>query len=154
MRVFRLETEQKLAVAAGEAWEFFSDPANLARITPPWLAFEVQGELPGAIYAGLIIRYRVRPLAGVPLQWVTEITAARAPEFFVDEQRSGPYRFWHHQHFFIPCDDGVLARDLVHYAVPGGLLAPVVHRLLVRPRLEEIFRYRKQVLADLFGSLC
>lgn len=133
MRLYRLEASQKLAVDLAQAWRFFSDPANLARITPAWLAFEVLGELPPDIYSGMIVRYRLRPVARLPLQWVTEITHVRPSAFFVDEQRSGPYRFWHHQHFFAECPGGTLVRDLVHYALPGGSLAVPFHRLLVPP---------------------
>ena len=151
MKVHRFETIQRLPVRLAEAWGFFSDASNLARITPPSLGFQVTSPLPDKVYAGLIITYRVRPLFGVPLNWVTEITHVDEPNLFVDEQRFGPYRFWHHQHLFRPVDGGVEMTDIVHYALPpGGGLA---RNILVTPRLREIFDYRREVLESTYGTL-
>jgi ligand-binding SRPBCC domain-containing protein len=92
----------------------------------------------------------VRPVLGVPVTWVTEMTHVDEPNLFVDEQRFGPYRFWHHQHLFREIEGGVEMRDLVHYALaPGG--GPI-RRFLVAPRLREIFAYRSQVLRRTFGA--
>ncbi|MEJ2476898.1 MAG: SRPBCC family protein [Desulfobacterales bacterium] len=151
--VRRLHFVQELPLSPDAAWDFFSRPENLARITPPDLGFEVTSSLPERMYPGMIVTYRVRPLAGVSVPWLTEITHVREPEFFVDEQRSGPYRFWHHQHHFAAIDRGIRMTDLVHYQVRFG---PPGHWLaggLVRRRLEEIFRYRRSVLNELFGSM-
>ena len=152
MKLHRLETVQRLPVTLDEAWRYFSDAGNLAKITPPSLGFEVTSPLPGRVYAGLIITYRVRPLFGVPVNWVTEITHVDEPRLFVDEQRFGPYRFWHHQHFFREAAGGTEVRDLVHYALRGGPLAGLADALLVRRRLEEIFSFRREVLARMFGA--
>jgi ligand-binding SRPBCC domain-containing protein len=151
MKLHRLQTVQRLPVTQDEAWRYFSDASNLAKITPPNLGFEVTSPLPERVYAGLIITYRVRPLFGVPVGWVTEITHVDEPHLFVDEQRFGPYRFWHHQHLFRPVDGGVEMTDIVHYALPpgGGLLRGV----LVAPRLKEIFDYRQEVLERTFGRM-
>ena len=150
MKLHLLETTQKLPIPPAEAWDFFADAGNLARITPPSLGFEVTSKLPERMYAGMLITYRVRPLFGVPVRWVTEITHVDEPRLFVDEQRFGPYRFWHHQHHFRALAGGVEVRDVVHYALPrGGALA---RPLLVEPRLREIFRYRGEVLERTFGA--
>ncbi|HEX8431544.1 MAG TPA: SRPBCC family protein [Longimicrobium sp.] len=151
MKLHRLEQKQTLPISIEEAWNFFSDAGNLARITPPDLGFEVTSPLPERVYAGLIITYRVRPLLGVPVRWVTEITHVDAPNLFVDEQRFGPYRFWHHQHLFRTVESGVEMTDIVHYALPRGtgLTAP----FLVAPRLRQIFDYRTAVLERSYGPL-
>jgi ligand-binding SRPBCC domain-containing protein len=151
MKVHRMETVQRVPVPMEEAWSFFSDPRNLAKITPPSLGFQVTSPLPDRVYAGLIITYKVRPLFGVAVNWVTEITHVDEPNLFVDEQRFGPYRFWHHQHLFRAVEGGVEMTDIVHYALPpGGGLA---RGLLVAPRLKEIFDYRRGVLERTYGTL-
>lgn len=150
MRIHQFEARQVVPIPLHAAWAFFSDPRNLPRITPPWLGFEVTSPLPAEMYAGLIITYRVRPLFGVALAWVTEITHLREPHFFVDEQRFGPYRFWHHQHHFREAEGGTEIHDLVHYALPVAPLAPAVNRWMVSPRVAEIFRFRRAVLAERF----
>ena len=151
MKLHRLETVQRLPVTLDEAWRYFSDAGNLAKITPPSLGFEVTSPLPGRVYAGLIITYRVRPLFGVPVNWVTEITHVDEPRLFVDEQRFGPYRFWHHQHHFRAVDGGVEVADIVHYALPPG--GGIARGLLVAPRLRQIFDYRREVLERTYGTL-
>jgi len=150
MKLHRLEARQKLPTTLRQAWEFFADARNLARITPPSLGFQVTSELPERMYAGMLVTYRVRPLFGVPVTWVTEITHVDEPHRFVDEQRFGPYRFWHHEHHFRAIDGGVEALDRVHYALRPG--SGPVRRLLVGPRLDEIFAYRRQVLERTFGA--
>ncbi|MFL5539907.1 MAG: SRPBCC family protein [Longimicrobiaceae bacterium] len=149
MKLHLLEALQNLPISIGEAWDFFSDAHNLARITPPSLGFEVTSAPAERMYAGMIITYRIRPLFGVPVTWVTEITHVDEPRLFVDEQRFGPYRFWHHQHLFREIEGGVEMRDRVHYALPAG--AGAARRLLVAPRLREIFDHRREVLERTFG---
>lgn len=149
MKLHLLEERQNLPVTIGEAWTFFSDPANLARITPPSLGFEVTSPPAERMYAGMIVTYRIRPFFGVRVSWVTEITHVDEPHLFVDEQRFGPYRFWHHQHLFREIEGGVEMRDLVHYALPPG--GGAARRLLVAPRLREIFGHRREVLERTFG---
>ena len=96
MKTYCIRRHQTLPTDLDQAWRFFSDPANLSLITPPWLNFTITSGVPDAIYPGLIISYRIRPIGGVAVPWVSEITHVQAPHYFVDEQRSGPYRFWHH----------------------------------------------------------
>ncbi len=153
MRIEQLRYLQRFPADPKTCWRFFSDPANLRRITPPWLDFQVQSELASQMYSGMVIRYRIRPFLGLPVSWVTEITHVREPEYFVDEQRFGPYRFWHHQHHFREIEGGTEMEDLVHYALPMGALGRLVNRCYVRYRLEEIFAYRRAVLARRFGQL-
>lgn len=153
MKLHRLHAAQRLPISLEEAWAFFSRPENLPLITPPWLNFETTNEVGERMYAGMIITYRVRPVLGVPLRWVTEITHVDAPHYFVDEQRFGPYRFWHHQHFFRPVPGGVEVEDLVHYALPLGPLGRAAHPLTVQPQLQEIFDFRRTALTERFGVL-
>ncbi len=151
MKIHRFERTQRLPVSRETAWGFFADAANLAAITPPWMGFRVTSPLPERVYAGMIVTYRVKPLAGVPITWMTEITHLREPEMFVDEQRVGPYRIWHHEHHFAEVDGGVEVRDVVTYVLRAGTAA--AHPVLVRPRLEEIFDYRARVLEERFGRM-
>ncbi|GFO55235.1 SRPBCC domain-containing protein [Geomonas sp. Red276] len=151
MPLERLERTQVIATTLAEAWRFFSRPDNLATITPPSMAFRVTSAPQQTMYPGMIITYKVSPVSGLPLTWVTEITHVEEPSFFVDEQRIGPYRFWHHQHHFREVEGGVEMRDIVHYQLPFGPLAlPVTW--LVKRRLEGIFEYRVQAVERLFGS--
>lgn len=148
----RLECRQILPLSLAAAWEFFSRPENLATITPPDLGFTVTSPLPERMYAGMIVTYTVSPFGLVRIPWVTEITQVREPEFFVDEQRSGPYRFWHHQHHFRKADGGIEMTDLIHYRLPYGLPGDLAAGALVERRLASIFAYRRRKLAELFDA--
>ena len=150
MKLYLLKQEQLLPVAPREAWEFFVDPGNLPLITPANLGFRITGSLPEKMHAGMIVTYTVTPFAGFPpVTWVTEITHAGEPHFFVDEQRFGPYRFWHHQHIFEEAAGGTMMTDLVHYALPFGPLG-MLAAPLVRRRLAVIFAFRRQALERRF----
>ena len=151
MKLYTLQTQQIIPVGIDQAWEFFSDPRNLSRITPPSMSFEVTSDLANHTYAGMIITYRVRPLLGVPVRWVTEITHLSRPSLFVDEQRFGPYRFWHHQHHFREVAGGTEIRDIVNYAPPRPA-AGLVNRWMVGPQLRRIFEFRRDALKDMFGE--
>ena len=150
MKLHRLNYQQSLQTSLETAWDFFSDPGNLARITPPWLGFRIVSDLPPEIHPGLLITYRIRPLPAIPWTWITEIIEVDRPLCFVDEQRSGPYRLWRHRHRFVAKEGGVEMTDEVEYALPLGFFGNLLHRPLVRPRLEEIFAYRRQVLTKIF----
>lgn len=128
-------------------WRFFSDPKNLSRITPPEMRFVVRSELPPAIHPGLMIKYSVSPLLGIPITWLTEITHVDEPFHFVDEQRVGPYRIWHHEHYFRELDaTSVEVRDLVHYVPPFGPFGGLINRFAIRPQLERVFDFRREQL--------
>ena len=152
MSVHRFETTHLLPIPRAEAWEFFSSPKNLSRITPPEMDFTITSPVPKEAYAGLIITYRVRPLFGVPVQWVTEITSVVDGVRFVDEQRVGPYAMWHHEHHFRDVPGGTEMRDIIDYAVPGGPLGDVVNHFVVARRVGEIFVHRRLLLDSQFGS--
>ena len=145
MPVYTLERQLVVAMSLDRCWRFFSNPANLAKITPPELGFRVLSAQPPEIHPGLMIRYRVSPLFKLPMTWVTEITHVRAPEYFVDEQRVGPYRMWHHEHTFRAVDaEHTEVTDLVHYVPPLGPIGAIANRLIIRRQLERIFEFREQ----------
>lgn len=134
-------------VSIEDAWDFFSKPQNLKKITPEYMGFDiVSNSRVDEMYAGQIIRYIVKPLAGIPMQWTTEITQVKEPNFFIDEQRQGPYKLWHHQHLFIEVENGVLMEDIVHYRPPMGFLGDIANSLFIRKKLKEIFDFRKKVI--------
>lgn len=146
---YRLERTQVVPRPPAEVFAFYADPNNLARITPRWLGFRIL--TPGAqMREGLRIEYRIHPL-GVPQRWVSEITVWDPPRRFVDEQRRGPYRTWHHLHEFRATAQGTEIRDRVTYELPFGPLGRLAHALLVRRQLESIFAYRERVVRELFG---
>lgn len=152
MTAHRHHAVQRFPGTLAGAWDFFSDPRNLPRITPPWLSLEVLSALPERMHPGLRIEYRVRPLWGVPVNWLTEITRVEEPFLFVDEQRRGPYRLWRHEHRFRAADGGVEMEDEVLYRLPGGPFGILAQRLLVGKRVEEIFEYRREMVERIFGK--
>lgn len=148
----RLERKQQIRAELDEVWEFISNPNNLSLITPDYMGFEVLGNTkPGKMYAGQIIEYFVRPLFGIKMHWATEITHVRNNEFFVDEQRFGPYAFWHHQHHIRPTDKGVEMTDIVHYKLPLGFIGNIINKIIVGKKLQHIFDYRFQKIEELFN---
>jgi len=152
MPIHTLHCRQTLDVDREQAWHFFSDPRNLARITPPALDFQiVTPDLPAAIHPGMMIQYRVRPLLGIAMRWLTEITHVEAGHFFVDEQRVGPYAIWHHEHHFRDAGPGrVELEDRVTYRLPFGWLSEPMHALVVRDQLQAIFAHRRQAVEAIF----
>ncbi len=151
--VYTFTRTQVVALPLVECWKFFSDPGNLSKITPPALRFTVLSPLPPAVHPGLMIRYTVAPLLGVPVTWLTEITQVREPDYFVDEQRVGPYRVWHHEHFFCARGEAETeTRDLVHYVPPFGFLGALMNRVVIARQLKEIFDFREAQLARLFPA--
>lgn len=144
----------KLAISVDEAWTFFSNPRNLKEITPEYMGFDITSEFfKDKMYPGMIITYRVTPLFGIPMSWMTEITQVKENEFFIDEQRVGPYKIWHHQHHFKAIDGGVEMTDIVNYVVPLGFLGRLVEPFLVRPKLREIFDFRQKMMRELFSLI-
>ena len=153
MKLYQLKRKQKLPISINEAWTFFSDPKNLKKITPPEMNFRILSGAERSIYSGQIIQYKVTPLMGITTRWVTEITNVRHKEYFVDEQRYGPYSLWHHKHFFKKINGGILMEDIVDYKIPYGLIGQFAHVIFVKKKLEKIFNYRHTKLEKLFGKM-
>lgn len=151
MSIYRLEHTQLIPAPLAEVWEFFSKPDNLAVITPPYMNFRTTSPPhDGDIYAGQVITYKVSPLLGIPLSWMTEITHVQALKMFVDEQRHGPYALWHHQHLFEEKGNEVLMQDIVHYKLPLGWMGNLANALFVKRQLDEIFNFRKDAVEKRF----
>ena len=150
MKPYILERRLTLPISLEKAWAFFSNPTNLPKITPPYMDFRITSPLQSDIYAGQIITYTVRPLFRKTVNWTSEITHAEKPNFFVDEQRFGPYRFWHHQHHFNEVEGGVEIHDLVYYLLFHDQFTGLINRLIVAPRLKRIFDYRSMILKEIF----
>jgi ligand-binding SRPBCC domain-containing protein len=153
MSFYAIRYVQHIPIPLSQAWDFFSSPENLATITPDYMQFRITSERPvPRAYAGQIITYIVKPLLGIPMRWMTEITHVATEKYFVDEQRIGPYRIWHHEHHFKATDNGVEMTDIVHYQLPLGWLGRLAHALFVRRQLENIFAYRAQKVKELLGG--
>lgn len=152
MKIYTKIGKQKLPISLDEAWAFLCNPANLKTITPPYMGFNITSGAERPMYPGQIIQYIVTPIMGIKAKWVTEITHVVDKEYFVDEQRFGPYAFWHHKHFVREIEGGVEMEDIIDYKVPMGILGQLVHPFLVRPKLDEIFDYRTKKLTELFGE--
>ena len=142
MGMYQLKRTQFIRTDLKTAWDFFSSPGNLKKITPDYMGFDVKTKLPEKMYEGLMIEYTVKPLLGIPMNWITEIKTVKELEFFVDEQRKGPYKIWHHEHHFKEVDGGVEMTDIVSYELPLGILGRIMHPFLVQKKLEEIFDFR------------
>jgi len=153
MAIHTLETRQVVKASLQQAWDFFSSPGNLARITPPEMSFTVLSTLPERMFAGMMIEYQVRPLFGIPMTWLTEISHVQEREFFVDEQRVGPYAIWHHEHHFKELSAGLVEmHDKVTYVPPFGVLGELVHLFIIKPQLDKIFEFRQRAVSGLFGE--
>ncbi|MFD2724603.1 SRPBCC family protein [Hyunsoonleella rubra] len=152
MKIYTLHKKQNLPISVEDAWDFLSDPKNLKTITPDYMGFNILSGTDRPMFAGQIIQYIVTPVLGIKTKWVTEITHVIDRQYFVDEQRFGPYALWHHKHFIKAIDGGVEMEDIIDYKVPFGWLGQLVHPILVKPKLEEIFNYRTKKLEELFGK--
>jgi ligand-binding SRPBCC domain-containing protein len=155
MSVYTLKRVQHLPISLEQAWDYFSSPQNLKDITPEYMDFQVTSdpEFLQRMYPGQVITYYVKPILRIPLFWMTEITHVVDHRFFVDEQREGPYKMWHHQHHFRAINGGVEMTDLVHYQLPLGILGRFAHWLFVEKQLKGIFDYRYQKLEQVFGKM-
>jgi ligand-binding SRPBCC domain-containing protein len=148
--MYQLKRIQFVKTDLETCWDFFSSPANLKEITPKSMGFDVLVDTPKEMYEGLMIEYRVRPLLGIPMRWITEITHVKDRNYFVDEQRKGPYKIWHHEHHFKQVEGGIEMTDIVSYEVPFGILGRLMHPIIIRPKLEAIFAYRFKVVDERF----
>lgn len=152
MKIFTLHKKQKLPISLDEAWAFLCNPANLSKLTPQEMNMKIISGADRPMYAGQVIQYSVRPIPGFKTQWVSEITQYKDKTYFVDLQLYGPYAFWHHKHFVHKIEGGVEMEDIIDYKVPFGILGRLLHPVLVKPKLEGIFNYRKEQLEQLFGT--
>lgn len=153
MAFYQLIKTQKIPVSINELWEFIASPKNLKEITPDHMGFLVTSNTDSEkMYPGMIISYKVSPLFKIKLNWVTEITQVKDLEYFVDEQRIGPYTMWHHQHKIEPIDGGVLMTDIVTYQPPFGILGALANTFLIKKQLKQIFDYRTNALEKRFGT--
>ena len=153
MKTYVLKTEQKIPISLDEAWAFFTSPLNLAKITPPDMGFVVTSDYAAdaKVYTGMIITYKISPLLGIKMDWMTEITHVADKQYFVDEQRFGPYALWHHQHHFKEIEGGVQMNDILHYAIPYGFIGTIANKVFVGKEVNKIFAYRKKAIERLFG---
>ena len=135
-----------------KAWDFLSDPKNLKTITPDYMGFDILSGADRKMFPGQIIQYILTPILGIPFRWVTEITHVEKGHYFVDEQRFGPYTFWHHKHFIKEIKGGVLMEDVIHYKLPLGPLGKLLNSLFINSKLNSIFKYRQLELIKIFGD--
>ena len=150
--IYEIHTRQKLPISKQEAWEFLSDPKNLQEIMPDEMGFEIMSGADRKMFTGQLLQYKVTPLPGFNTKWVTEITHVEKPDYFVDIQLYGPYALWHHKHFIHEIEGGVEIEDLVHYKIPFGILGRMIHPILVKPKLNEIFKAREAKMVEKFGQ--
>lgn len=151
--MFQFYTRQMISAPIEEVWEFISKPQNLNKITPEKMDFRITSrELPEKMYPGMMISYKVRPVAGIRMRWITEITHVKEGHYFVDEQRAGPYKIWHHEHHIRSIGEQVEMTDLVSYLPPFGIFGKIANSFFIRNQLEAIFEYRKEALDRIFGA--
>ena len=154
MSIYQFTAEQKIPAGIDRVWNFISSPGNLKEITPPYMGFEITSkEIPEKMYPGMIISYKLSPFPGISVNWVTEISHVREKEYFIDEQREGPYSMWHHQHKLEAVEGGVLMTDIVTYRPPLGFIGAIANFLFIKRQLNRIFDYRKKALERIFGKL-
>ena len=153
MKIHQLNQEQALPIPVDKAWEFFSSPRNLEEMTPPGMGFRIVSLPSETLFEGEIIEYSVRVLPGIWIPWVSEIKALREGESFVDDQITGPFKFWHHRHSFEEVEGGTIVRDLIHYSMGFGPLGEVARKLVVENQLDDMFRHRRATLESKFGTL-
>jgi ligand-binding SRPBCC domain-containing protein len=154
MAFYQLKTKQRLNASLNEVWDFIRSPENLKKITPEHMGFDIMTkDLPKQIYPGMIVAYKVSPVFGIKLTWVSEITHVEEGKYFIDEQRVGPYKIWHHEHFIREEDGEVVMSDIITYVPPFGLLGVLVNSLLIKKQLKTIFDFRSKALEKEFGKM-
>lgn len=154
MKSYHLTFKQCFPISLATAWDFFSSPNNLVKITPDDMAFKVTSAFDPQqqMYPGMIITYKVSPILGINLNWMTEITQVEHEKYFIDEQRFGPFQFWHHQHHFKAIPNGVEMTDILTYGLPMGILGQMAHGLMVGNKIKSIFDFREKKTIELFGN--
>jgi ligand-binding SRPBCC domain-containing protein len=153
MGLYQLRVTQNIPATKHEVWDFISSPANLQRITPDKMGFEITASnLSPKMYEGMIIAYKVKPILNIPMTWVTEITHVDKGNYFVDEQRLGPYKIWHHEHHIKEIEGGIQMLDIISYTPPFGIIGKLANTLFIQRQLNGIFEYRKKALIEIFGK--
>ena len=147
---YRLYNQQFFPISIASAWTFFSNPSNLQVITPKEMDFKITSIDNPKAYAGQIITYSIKLNKIIKMNWVTEITHLKEEEYFVDEQRFGPYKMWHHVHKFESVEGGVLMTDVIHFKLPIPLLSSIAYKLFVKKQLTHIFSHRTSLLDEIF----
>ncbi len=143
--------EQVINSTVEKVWDFIATPKNLSVITPDYMGFNIiSKELPDKMYEGLIIAYKVKPLLGIQLTWVSEIVCIKEFHYFIDEQKIGPYKFWHHTHIITPVGNGVLMKDILNYKPPLSFIGSVLNQIVIKKKLNEIFAYRRKKIEEIF----
>lgn len=153
MKLYTIKSKQQLPISLDTAWEFLSNPKNLNIITPQSMGFIIESGADRPMFPGQIINYLITPVFGIKMRWITEITHVTDKQYFVDEQRFGPYSFWHHKHFLKEIEGGVEMEDIIDYKIPFGFIGQLLHPILVKPKLNQIFEYRQNKLLELYGTL-
>jgi ligand-binding SRPBCC domain-containing protein len=155
VKTYLVKTEQAIPISLDEAWDFFSSPTNLAKITPKEMSFVVTSDFTAEtkIYAGMIITYKIAPLLGVKMNWMTEITQVKEGEYFVDEQRFGPYALWHHEHHFKAIKGGVMMNDILNYAIPYSFIGTLANETFIGKQIRKIFEFRETAIKEMFGEI-
>ncbi len=147
-----ITTEQFIPISIDKAWDFFSNPHNLNLITPRDMSFKIIGDVPEYMYEGMFIQYKIKPMLNISVDWVTEITHIKDQTFFVDEQREGPYKIWHHEHHFKQHNNGVLMTDKLYYDIGKGFIGSIAGALFVHKKVKHIFDFRYKKIDELFNS--
>lgn len=151
--IYQLRTSQKIPATKQVVWDFISSPRNLKKITPKYMGFEITNEpIAEKVFAGMIIAYKVKPILGINMNWVTEITQVKELEYFVDNQIIGPYSVWHHLHQIKEIDGGVIMEDIVSYKPPMGFIGDIANSILIKEQLKTIFDYRFEAVEREFGK--
>lgn len=154
MPFYQFKKTQFLPSNKNDVWSFISSPENLKKITPSYMGFDITSPLEESrMYSGMIISYMVKPLLNIPIKWISEITHIRETEYFVDEQRVGPYSLWHHEHHLKEVENGVMMTDIVSYKPPFGIFGALMNALFIRRKLEEIFEFRRKTMGQVFWEV-
>lgn len=151
MAIYRLYYRQVLNLPRDEAWLFFSSPHHLNSITPDFFTIKPTSEVPEQIYSGLMISYSMKAVLGIPMDWLSEISHCEPLNFFVYEQRIGPFKFWSHEVRLTEMDTGIILEDIVFYAMPLGMIGRLVHQFFIARKLTDIFTTRRAYLAERWG---
>jgi len=151
MSIYKLERKQVVNASINDCWDFFSSPKNLAVITPESMKFNIIDFDDKPIYNGMIIGYTVSPVKFCKLKWLTEITEVQKPNCFIDNQLLGPYKIWHHKHFFRELESGTEIVDVVHYVLPFAPLSNFMN-LFIKKKLDFIFDYRTKKIEEIFNN--